>query len=122
MKYLIEKEIIIEGIKIFISLIRLHKSFLLLISDQEDLGIGNVTLGTPPIIKDLKSSTSSYHLFGLDRKLLSNIIAEKASSSLKKPVLLLLFLKTKKDDKEIIKPLIKFLNDIFEEIISEEKE
>jgi len=116
MKLLIEKEIIIEGIKIFINLFKLYKSFLLLISDQKELGIGNVTLGTPPFIKDLKSSTSSYSLFGLDRKLLSNIIAEKASSSLKEPVLLLLFLKTKKDETEIIKPLIKFLNEIFEEV------
>lgn len=116
MKPLIEKEILIEEIKIFITLFKLHKSFLLLISDQEELGLGNVTLGTPPTIKDLKSSTSSYHLFGLDRKLLSNIIAERVSSVLKEPVLLLLFLKNKVDEKEIIKPLVNFLNPILQEV------
>ncbi|MFX0057256.1 MAG: hypothetical protein ACFE85_05565 [Candidatus Hodarchaeota archaeon] len=112
MKPIIEKETVIEKITIYITLFKLHKSYLLLISDQENLGIGDVTLGTPPIIKDLKSSSSSYHLFGLNKKLLSNIIAEKAASILKLPVLLLLFLKTKVDEKEIIKPLVKSLNEM----------
>jgi hypothetical protein len=117
MKPIIEKELVIEHITIYISLFKLHRSFLLLISDQEDLGIGNVTLGTPPLIKDLKSSTSSYNLFGLDRQLLSNIIAERVSSLLKAPILLLLFIKNKVEEREIAKPLVKFLNEILNEII-----
>lgn len=115
MKLLAEENIKIDEITIYINLFQLHKSFLLLISDQLNMGIGNVTLGSPPMIKGIKSLTSSYNLFGMNTKLLSTIIAERASNILKAPVLLLLFLKSKKKDEEIIKPLTKFLNKILEE-------
>ncbi|MFX0043288.1 MAG: hypothetical protein ACFE8L_10270 [Candidatus Hodarchaeota archaeon] len=117
MKLLAEKDIKIEGIPIYLNLFQLHKSFLLLISDQENMGIGNVTLGTPPSIAGLKSTTASYNLFGVDPKLLSTLIAERASNILKAPVLLLLFLKIKKSEKEIAKPLIEFINNVLNGII-----
>jgi hypothetical protein len=120
MKLLAEKDIKIEGFTIYLNLFQLHKSFLLLISDQENMGIGNVTLGTPPSIEGLKSTTASYSLFGVDTKLLSTLIAERASNILKAPVLLLLFLKIKKNDKEIAKPLIEFINDVLN-VIKEKK-
>ncbi|MFX1322582.1 MAG: hypothetical protein ACFFAQ_13170 [Promethearchaeota archaeon] len=116
MKLLAEKDIKIEDITIYLNLFQLHKSYLLLISDQENMGIGNVTLGTPPPIEGLKSTTASYSLFGVDPKLLSTLIAERASNILKAPVLLLLFLKIKKKDKEIAKPLIDFINNVLNAI------
>ena len=115
MKHLAEEDIKIDDITIYLNLFQLHKSFLLLISDQSNMGIGNVTLGSPPMIEGIKSPTSSYNLFGMNTKMLSTIIAERASNILKAPVLLLLFLKSKKNDEEIIKPLINFLNKILEE-------
>ena len=37
MKNLIERDITIEDIKIYLTLFKLHKSYLLLISDQKDI-------------------------------------------------------------------------------------
>ena len=116
MKLLAKENIKIDDITIYLNLFKLHKSFLLLISDQSNMGIGNVTLGSPPIIEGIKSPTASYNLFGMNTKLLSTIIAERASNILKAPILLLLFLKSKKDDEEIIKPLVNFLNKVLKKI------
>ena len=116
MKLLAKEDKKIEDITVYLNLFKLHKSFLLLISDQPNMGIGNVTLGSPPIIEGIRSPTASYNLFGINTKMLSTIIAERASNILKAPVLLLLFLKNKKDDDEIIKPLVNFLNEVLKEI------
>ena len=115
MQLLVEDFKVIDDITIYLKLFKLHQSFLLLISDQLNMGIGNVTLGSPPVIEGMKSPTASYTLFGMDTKLLSTIIAERASNILKAPVLLLLFLKNKRSDEEIIKPLVNFLNSILKE-------
>ena len=117
MELLAEKNIKIDDITIYLNLFHLHKSFLLLISDQKNMGIGNVTLGSPPMINGFKSPATSFNLFGVDSKLLSTIIAERASYILKAPVLLLFFLKNKKKDEEIAKPLIIFLNQALKEIL-----
>ena len=116
MKPIAEENIKIEDKTIYLNLFKLHKSFLLLISDHPNLGIGNVTLGNPPVIEGIKSPTASYNLFGMNSQLLSTIIVERASNILKAPVLLLLFLKSKIDDQEIIKPLVNFLNKVLNKI------
>ena len=120
MKLLVDQNFTIDDYVIYINLFKLHNSFLLLISDQEDLGIGNVTLGAPSIVEGIKSPTASYNLFGLNSKLISTIIAEKASRVLNAPVLLLLFLKNKKKEEKIIKPLIKFVNEILDGLTEKE--
>lgn len=111
MNLVIEKNKKIGEITIFLKLFQLHKSFLLMISDKESMGIGNVTLGSPPTIEGIKPLSTSYNIFGVNTKLLSTIITESSSFILKAPILLLLFLKTKKSEEEIIKPLIIFLNE-----------
>ncbi|MFX1308471.1 MAG: hypothetical protein ACFE9M_05680 [Promethearchaeota archaeon] len=116
MKLLVKEKIIIDDLTIYLNLFQLHQSFLLLISDLENMGIGNVTLGSPPMIEGIKSPTASYNLFGMNTKLLSTIIVERASNILKAPVLLLLFIKNKKSEEQIVKPLVKFLNKILEEM------
>ena len=117
MKLLADKNIKVDDAIIYINLFKLYKSFLLLISDQPDMGIGNVTLSSLSSIDGIKSPTASYSLFGMDTNLLSTIIAEKATKTLKAPVLLLLFLKNIKTDEAIIKSLVNFLNKIFEETL-----
>jgi hypothetical protein len=92
----------------------------MLISDQKEMGIGNVTLGNPPMTEGLKSISASYSLFGVDKKLLSTIISEKASLILKKPVLLLLFLKDRTKEEEIAKPLMSFLDEILTELVEKD--
>jgi len=117
MKSLAERNIDVENVKIYLTLFKLYKSYLLFISDQRDMGIGNVTLGSPSIVKGVRSPTSSYNLFGMKSNLLSTIIAERASNALNAPVLLLLFLNNKFEDEKIIKPIINFLNEVLEEIL-----
>ena len=120
MKPLIEKDFLIDDLKIYLVLFKLHNSFLLLISDQKEMGIGNVTLGSPPLTEGLKSISASYNLFGVDKKLLSTIISEKASHVLKKPVLLLLFLRDRTKEEAIAKSLMNFVNDILTEIVEKD--
>ncbi|TFG06756.1 MAG: hypothetical protein EU539_06785 [Promethearchaeota archaeon] len=121
MNLLKEKEIFIDDSKIYLKIFRLYKSYLLLISDQKEMGIGNVTLGSPPMTEGLKSISSTYNLFGLEKKLLSTMIAERASQVLKAPVLLLFFLKKRNKEKGIVKPLIELLNETLNEIENENK-
>ena len=111
----ISKEI--DENKINLKIFKLHKSYLLLISDQEEMGIGSVTLASPPTVKGLKSTVASYNLFGIEDKLLSTIISERTSNKLGKPVLVLLFLKTIKREKEIAKPIINLLNETLNQIM-----
>jgi hypothetical protein len=116
MKPLIEKSRQLDKTRIYVSIFRLHNSYLVLISDQESMGVGNVTLGIPPTIENLKVSAATHQLFGVQQKILSSIIVEKVSSFLNAPVLLLLFLKLISDDQEIIKPLVSFIKEILNEI------
>jgi hypothetical protein len=116
MKLLIEKSKQLDKIKVYVSIFKLYKSYLVLISDQESMGIGSVTLGIPPTIENVKVSAATHQLFGIQQKILSSIVVERISSFFKAPVLLLLFLKSINDDKEIVKPLISFLKEILDEI------
>ncbi|MFW9824583.1 MAG: hypothetical protein ACFFE4_16690 [Candidatus Thorarchaeota archaeon] len=117
MKLLAEHNIEIENTKIFLIIFKLYKSYLLLISDQEELGIGNVTLGSPPIINGVKPPSISYNLFGVNSNLLSTIIVERVSSALNAPILLLLFLRNELNIEKMIKPVINFINKIIEGIM-----
>ena len=116
MKLIIERSKQLDRIMLFISIFKLHKSYLVLISDQETMGIGNVTLGIPPTIEGMKVSAATHQLFGIQQKILSNIIVEKISSFFNAPVLLLLFLKSVSDNHEISKPLSLFLNEVLTDI------
>ena len=119
MRLLIEREELFEEIKIYLKIFELFKSYLILISDQEQMGIGNVTLASPPLIEGMKSTSTSYKLFGVEEELVSTIIAEKSSYILKAPVLLLTFIKSKKIIKDNIKPLVDFLNNSLHSIQNE---
>ena len=100
---------------IYGKIFKLHKSYLILISDHKDMGIGNVLLGNPPTIEGIKASIASYELFGLGNDMISKIMVERAASYLKSPVLLLFFIKARKFEDSFIKNLIKFLNDMLKE-------
>ena len=119
MKLVIQRNRFIDTHNIYIKLFQMHKSYLLLVSDQEEMGIGNVTLSSPPTIEGLNSTAASYGLFGIKEKIISKIIAEKASRILKTPVLLLYFLKNVKDEENIAKELTSFFNDFLDESLGE---
>ncbi|MHA1293127.1 MAG: hypothetical protein ACTSQJ_10700 [Promethearchaeota archaeon] len=89
----------------------------MLISDQKEMGIGNVVLSSPPSTFGLKSISTSFQFFGVKEKLLSKIIVEQASNILKSPVLLLFFIKNDIKEEKIAKPLINFLNKKLNEVI-----
>ncbi|MBY8980377.1 MAG: hypothetical protein KGD72_08305 [Candidatus Lokiarchaeota archaeon] len=116
MKPLIEKQKQIDNNFLYVSIFKLVKSYLVLISDEEGMGIGTVTLGIPSLIENMKTSSASHQIFGIQSKILSKIIVDKISSDLKEPVLLLLFLKHIKEDQKITKPLIELLKEALIEI------
>ncbi|MBY9020371.1 MAG: hypothetical protein KGD67_04875 [Candidatus Lokiarchaeota archaeon] len=116
MKPIIEKQKQIDNLVCYISIFKLVKSYLVLISDEESMGIGTVSLGIPSIIENAKTSSASHHIFGVQNNILSKIIVEKISSYLKEPVMLLLFLKNVKEDQELIILLMEFLKETLTEI------
>ncbi len=116
MKKLLSESVQIEDVTIYIEIFHLYKSYLTLVSDQKEFGIGDVTLSSPPAMEGLKSTSSSYNLFGMHKRLLSSIISKKISYILKAPVLVLLFLKTKKEEVEITKPIIEVLDNKLKKI------
>ena len=116
MKELLNESRDIEGTIFYLTIFKMYKSYLLLVSDQEKMGIGSVTLGSPPTVEGLKSTSSSYNLFGIGRKLISTIIVERASHLLKSPVLLMLFIKSKKKEEDLAKPLVNFMNEVIANI------
>lgn len=116
LKLLVDKERIIDDKMIYSKIFKLHRSYLIMISDHKEMGIGNVLLGNPPTIEGVKSSVASYELFGLGNDMISKIMVERAASYLKTSVLLLFFIKTRKFNDEFIKKVITFLNDTLKEI------
>lgn len=116
MKLLVDKEKLVNDRKIFLKIFKLFKSYLILISDHKEMGIGNVTLASPPLIEGIKSTATSYKLFGVEDNLLSTIIAERSSIILNTPVLLLIFIKAKEEIQSRIKEITELLNQSLEEI------
>jgi hypothetical protein len=116
MKALVDKTFEFEDITIFLKIFKLHKNHLLLLSDHKEMGIGDVTLSSPSQIEGLKSTSSTYNLFGIHNSLLSSIVAKRAAALLKNPVLTLVCLQKEIQEQEIIKPLISFLNESLRKI------
>jgi hypothetical protein len=116
----ISKEIIeIDDKKFYMVLYKLYNSFLFLLSDQKEMGIGNVTLSSPPLFKGAKAISTSYKLFGVDSEFISKAIAEKLSRKVNEPVLILTFLKEKIKENKTIKKLIEIINVIFKNVFEE---
>ncbi|MHA1272425.1 MAG: hypothetical protein ACTSQP_08420 [Promethearchaeota archaeon] len=114
MKLVAEGSKSLEYFSIYAKIFKLHKAYLLLISDNEEMGLGTIILGIPSLIKDLKPNISSYQLFGLDDNIFYKIIAERAVNKFKVPVLTIILLKTKFNEKKILKSLINFIDELFE--------
>lgn len=112
MEPILERNLLINDVYFYISLFKLHKSYLLLLSDQKEMGIGSVILSNPSLIEGVKISSSSYSLFGIENKIANKLIVEHMAKKLNAPVLLLSFLKNKMDEKEFIKPIISCLNEM----------
>jgi hypothetical protein len=120
MKLIIEDQFESEDFSVFLKVFKLHKNHLLLLSDHKNMGIGDVTLSSPSQIEGLKSTSSSYKLFGMHNNLLSSIIAKRAAALLKTPVLTLVFFKKTIEERENIKSIVRFLNDNLKEIKEKE--
>jgi len=110
MKLIKEDSVQIDEIVFYLEIYKLHKSYLITLSNKKEMGIGDVTLGTPSKIEGVKSTSSTFNLFGMHNDLISSVIAKKSAFLLNKPVLILFFCTTEIEENLIIKPLISFLN------------
>jgi hypothetical protein len=81
-----------EGLTIQTAIFKLHKSFLLFVTDQADFGIGTVNFSIPPSGISTQAINSPFNLFGLKNTLLSSVIGKNATTHLKAPVLSLVYL------------------------------
>jgi hypothetical protein len=82
--------------------IALKKSYLTLITDQPEYGIGTVILGSPPVVEGTGATSSPLTLFGLKNSILSNMIGKTMSRKLTAPVLAVVFIKNEQIKPEII--------------------
>ena len=87
-----EEKFSYKGYAVKSTILSLDKGYLLLVTDQSEYGIGEVILGTPSMLEGGKPLSSPAMVFGFKHKILSKIIAERASVQLKHPCLVLLHL------------------------------
>ena len=81
---------------------KLDRSYLLLVTDQTDYGIGTVTLSSPPTTPHLGATSAPFSLFGLKNNMLANLIGKAASKHLHSPVLSLILIKATQLKPEMI--------------------
>ncbi|WP_371801916.1 hypothetical protein [Candidatus Lokiarchaeum ossiferum] len=110
---------IFENFVVKATFVSLNNSYLLMVTDQEQFGIGTVTLSSPPTEFGTKATSSPFNIFGMKNSMLSNAIGRNASKHLKKPVLSLVLL-VEKDFKQeiIIKTTMEAVNKAIEDVIS----
>jgi hypothetical protein len=84
-----------ENYSVNTCIIELKSACLVLITDQDNFGIGNVILSSPPTVEGMGAISAPAPLFGLDikRDTLSKMTSELLAKSLKKPCLLLFSIK-----------------------------
>ena len=107
--------------------LKLQNSYLLLVSDQPEFGIGTVTLSAPPSGISSEASSSPFNIFGMKNNILANLIGRNASKSLKVPVLSLVLIKesTLKPEqrmKVIMQAVTKAINEVEETQKQEQNE
>ena len=66
---------------------------MILVTDQEDFGIGTISMSTPPNEIISQSVSSPLNMFGVKDTMLTTIIGKMASKKLNKPVLSMILLK-----------------------------
>jgi hypothetical protein len=120
MKEIINTQFSFQKIILYIKLFSLFKSYLLLISEKEELEIGSVTLASPSLIEGMRPSSSSYMLFGIRNKLITQVISERTALALKNPVLLIFHLISDVKEESLIKPLMSFINNSIEDFLKKE--
>ncbi|MHA1338622.1 MAG: hypothetical protein ACTSRZ_00030 [Promethearchaeota archaeon] len=97
---LIEHSLSINNYYVKCAIIPLHKSYLILITDQQQYGIGNILLSFPPKIEGLNPLSSTSPLFGVNERIIEKIISELSTVKLKKPCLTISFFKDIDQDKQ----------------------
>ena len=118
MKEIINTQFSFQTIKLYIKLFSLYKSYLLLISEKQEMEIGSVTLASPSLIEGMKPSSSSHMFFGIKDKLITQVISERTALALKTPVLLIFHLISDVKEENLIKPLMSFIKDSIEDLLS----
>lgn len=114
---LTEQEFTNKNYTVKCAIASLDKSYLILLTDQADYGIGEVILGTPSMLDGGKPLSSPAIVFGFKHKILSKIITERAAVKLNHPCLVLLHLQQKGVRPEIqTKTVVDCLNKTLEEI------
>ncbi len=89
-------------LKIQVSIIKLHKSYLFLVTDQPEFGLGTITLSSPPSLDGTKAISSPFPIFGLKNNMIANMVGNIASQKLNTPVLSLIYILEQNMKQEII--------------------
>jgi len=90
------------NLTIHVSIIKLHKSFLILVSDQPEYGLGTITLSSPPLLEGTKAMSSPFPIFGLKNNMIANMVGNIASQKFNTPVLSLVYILEQNMKQELI--------------------
>lgn len=90
LKIVAENQYSEENYNVTSCIVKLKKSFLIFITDQEEYGLNNIIMSTPGILEGSKAISSPAPLFGFQNSFLGRSISELCANKMKKPCLLLM--------------------------------
>lgn len=115
LQILTENSVTIDNYVIKCCVIKLSRDFLILITDQNDYGIGNVIMSTPPVNEQINPISTLSPLFGLKQSILDKMVAELAALKLKRPCLSLVNVKgLERKDELVAKTVLECLKEALE--------
>ena len=101
----------VDGYGISCCIVKLKKSYLIFITDDDNYEIGNVMLAVPPVLEGVRGISSAAPAFGFKHDLVTKLVAERCASKLNKPCMVFVYIRgIKKKEKFIIKTVVKVLD------------
>jgi hypothetical protein len=80
----------------------MDRGYLVLISDQNEYGLGTIVMSGPPMSGETRALSSGIPMFGFKNSVLSKMVSEMIAAKLKKSCLVLFHIKEEEHQNELI--------------------
>ncbi|MCP4764076.1 MAG: hypothetical protein GY870_20050 [archaeon] len=118
LKILGEKTFTYENYSTTCCIISLDRSYLVLVTDQSNYGIGNIMMSAPPFIEGTRAMSTPSPLFGLKQNLLTKMVSEFCAVKLKNPCIVMVHvLGMQRKEQFVSNCVMKSLKQTIEEVI-----
>ena len=85
-----------ENFQVAVCIVELLKSYMILVTDQLEFGIGTISLAAPSNDIFKTTSSSPFNIFGFKNNTLANLVSKTASGKLKLHILSMILIKEEK--------------------------